>query len=209
MKTGQIISTKRMGRVVFRETKIDMPSVDGWEVRFEGSLMAVLVKSCSSDEVHLSWGWLAPLCCTCRTWASLEEAKADLTDLIKGYARAHRLGVEPDDLLRAIEDLQKGRDDPYSRAKSVAWEVLPHRIGITLEDVALSYACAAEAAANRPIDQQSFTNRLIQHFDEASGRDENDPVYSALVETWEEFVGQKPDWLFEAKEEQERIRVLS
>lgn len=177
---------QRRGRVVFSPSYTDMPAVKSWEVRYKRSLLAVLCQSERDHKIHLSWGFFSPLSCVSLEWSSVDEAKADLTDLIQGYARAMRLGVEPVELTRAIDDLREGRETLYSKAKSIAWEVFPHRIGMRVDDFARTLARSMNENRSQKIDEDDFVEQFLRTFDTGEG-DTEENLKDALVETFRKF----------------------
>src|SRR5688500_1077307 len=109
MMTQSEAKKTRLGRVVFKESTEDWPPRKSWEVRFRGSLLAVLTEYSEEGEVALSWGFFAPFSCVAMEWPSMEDAKRFIHRKVMGYMKAMKLGVEPDELSSAIHELENGR----------------------------------------------------------------------------------------------------
>ncbi|MGH6902832.1 MAG: hypothetical protein ACREIR_08840 [Geminicoccaceae bacterium] len=80
------------------------------------------------------------------------------------YMKAMKLGVEPDELRRAVDELQDGRFERLSKAKRIAMDVFPELRPRTIDDVIEEFAIriAKECGA----DKQSLVECAHAAFEE-------------------------------------------
>ena len=88
----------------------------------------------------LSWGFFAPFSCISMQWASIDDAKRFMHREVMGYVKAMKLGVEPDELSSAIQELEQGRFERLSKAKHIAMEVFPGLRPRSIDDMIEEFA---------------------------------------------------------------------
>ena len=103
-------------------------------------------------------------------WPSIEDAKRFIHREVMGYMKAMKLGVEPDELRRAIDELEDERFERLSKAKHVAMDIFPELRPKSIDHVIEEFAI--RTAKERGADKQLLVERAHAAFEEEYAKQE-------------------------------------